>query len=641
MEPRLTDNLRVVFILIILLSTGFSENDLDWNFCGTWRHGKGPLSLNVNLSTGCSGISISANQSSLSIDGQITAQCRRSEVILVKELGLESEEENQFCLYWEPLLDQLMLQVGGKNLYLCWPTSLQGSCCTDLTDGGYSTPGAAYGLMNVMVKADYITDKIRTAYMFSGYSINCKALCDQESQGSSQVNMTKETAGMAWAGGTMHSLCAHSSEVEMKEDFRGYSITSPASKGASTESTTTVYIPHALKQASKKTSKVICTFFKNKFLCPKGHRILVDVVGITAENKVITDLSEPIRIVFHHNVIPKIYSRKCVSWDTGKAPSQVTWLVDGCKTQQKGANQTECLCNHLGYFTVFGQMKPRPVRPLLAQTIITSLGCAMSVISCVTFIIFLCRKRRSREQSISIHLGLAVSLAFLNLLFFFTGDVANMGESACTWVGAGLHYTLLSSFTWMGIEVFHTFRLIYVGFSPSHKPYIENLVGFGLPVAPIIILARVGDIYGVKEVGPNEDASNLYLMCWMKQTHKGLLAHCFTNLTILAILVFSGIVMLFLVNREIRTRDEWRQNRSAFLSLWGLICLFGTTWGLTFLDFGPVFFHSCIFNSFQGFTLMLRLYMLDWMQEETDGSALDSTSTGSTRQHMLHAQEMS
>ncbi|KAL7408241.1 hypothetical protein ABVT39_020219 [Epinephelus coioides] len=566
MEPQLTDNLSVVFILIILLSTGFSENDLDWNFCGTWRHGKGPLSLNVNLSTGCSGISISANQSSLSIDGQITAQCRRSEVILVKELGLESEEENQFCLYWEPLLDQLMLQVGGKNLYLCWPTSLQGSCCTDLTD---------------------------------------EALCDQESQGSSQVNMTKETAGMSWAGGTMHSLCAHSSEVEMKEDFRGYSVTSPASKGASIESTTTVYIPHALKQASKKTSKVVCTFFKNKFLCPK------------------------------------IYSRKCVSWDTGKAPLQVTWLVDGCKTQQKGANQTECLCNHLGYFTVFGQMKPRLVRPLLAQTIITSLGCALSVISCVTSIIFLCRKRRSREQSISIQLGLAVSLAFLNLLFFFTGDVANMGESVCTWVGAGLHYTLLSSFTWMGIEVFHTFRLIYVGFSPFHKPYIENLVGFGLPVAPIIILARVGDIYGVKEGGPNEDASNLYLMCWMKQTHKALLAHCFTNLTILAILVFSGIVMLALVNKEIRTRDEWRQNRSAFLSMWGLICLFGTTWGLTFLDFGPVFFHSCIFNSFQGFTLMLRLYMLDWMQEETDGSALDSTSTGSTRQHMLHAQEMS
>lgn len=90
----------------------------------------------------------------------------------------------------------------------------------------------------------------------------------------------------------------------------------------------------------------------------------------------------------------------------------------------------------------------------------------------------------------------------------------------------------------------------------------------------------------------------------MKETHEALLAHYFTNLTLVAILVCSGIVMLFMVYRQIRTRDEWRQNRVAFLSIWGLSCLFGTTWGLTFLDFGPlsdfVLFLSCILNSFQG-----------------------------------------
>lgn len=92
--------------------------------------------------------------------------------------------------------------------------------------------------------------------------------------------------------------------------------------------------------------------------------------------------------------------------------------------------------------------------------------------------------------------------------------------------------------------------------------------------------------------------------CWMKDNHRAWLAHYFTNMTVLFILVSSGIVMLFLVYREIRTRDEWRQNRVAFLSIWGLSCLFGTTWGLTFLDFGPlstfILFLSCILNSFQG-----------------------------------------
>lgn len=85
---------------------------------------------------------------------------------------------------------------------------------------------------------------------------------------------------------------------------------------------------------------------------------------------------------------------------------------------------------------------------------------------------------------------------------------------------------------------------------------------------------------------------------------KDWLAFCLTNMTILALLVSSGLVMLFLVYRQIRTRDEWKQNRVAFLSIWGLSCLYGTTWGLAFLKFEPIstfiLFITCILNSFQG-----------------------------------------
>lgn len=42
-----------------------------------------------------------------------------------------------------------------------------------------------------------------------------------------------------------------------------------------------------------------------------------------------------------------------------------------------------------------------------------------------------------------------------------------------------------------------------------------------------------------------------------------------------------------------------------------------------------------------GFFLMLRFYMLAWMRKQAGGSALGSTSTGSTRQHMLQAPEKS
>lgn len=33
-------------------------------------------------------------------------------------------------------------------------------------------------------------------------------------------------------------------------------------------------------------------------------------------------------------------------------PLQVNWLADGCKTHQEGAQHTECLCNHLTYFSI-------------------------------------------------------------------------------------------------------------------------------------------------------------------------------------------------------------------------------------------------------------------------------------------------
>ncbi|KAL6112691.1 uncharacterized protein ACO6RY_11142 [Pungitius sinensis] len=642
MEPRLTADLRAALVFILLLSAGSSDNDLDLRFCGTWRHDSGALSLNVNLSTGCSEISISAGRSSLSIDGQITARCSRSEVIPLKQLGLDSQEETPFCLYWEPLLDQLKLQVGGKNLSLCWPSSVQGHCCTDLSHGP-NAPEANYGIINGTIKNDFITNKTREAYKFIAASIDCKALCDQQIQESTQVNVDP-------AVGNVQHPCAHSSEVDMKEGFRGRNVTAPATKGRPAESSTTVHLPPALKTAAKKTSKVVCTFFNKISLFQEGHkgnRLFNDVVGITVENEVIANLSEPIRIDFHHDVIPQHYSKKCVSWDTRKDPLLVNWLVDGCETREKGAKHTECLCNHLTYFSVLVQMEPRPVRHLLALTTITSLGCAVSVISCVAVFIFLCRKsRRSKEQSIPIHMGLVVSLGLLNLLFFFNAVLGNVGgESLCVWVGAGLHYTLLSSFTWMGVEVFHTFWLVHMVFSPSPKACVWNLVGFALPALPVIILAAVGDIYGVREVVPSDDVYNPYLMCWMKDTPKALLAHYFTNMTALAVLVISGLVMLFLVYRKIRIRDEWRQNHVAFLSIWGLSCLYGTSWGLTFLDFGPlsdiILYRFCILNALLGFFLMLRFYMLDWMRKQAGGSTLGSTSTGSTRQHMLQAQEKS
>ncbi|XP_068178152.1 adhesion G-protein coupled receptor G1 [Antennarius striatus] len=627
-------------LLLWFFCSGEGASDTDLRFCGTWRHGSDPLTLRVSVAPGCSGVSVSANRSLMSIEGRVTARCRRSEVLT---LDGGPRQETPFCLHWEPLLDQLTLQIRGGVRTLCWPSSLQGSCCTHLSHGP-NAPQGPHGISNATVHDDIITHKTLTAYMFNGSYIDCKALCDQQVQSSAPHHRLQDALGGQWAEPVVQHPCAQSSGVEMKEDFQGYNVTSSVSEGVSAESRVTIQIPPALKRAAKKANTVVCTFFTNNSLFQEGlhqARVLDHVVGISVENEVITHLPEPIRIGFHHDVIPEPLTRRCVSWDTRTDPLKVTWVSDGCDTRQGGPGFTECLCNHLTYFSILVQLEPRPVCHLVALTSITSLGCALSTISCLGLVVFLCKKsRRSKEQSIPIHLGLAVSFVLLNGLFFFTGVLANVGGAGvCVWVAAVLHYTLLSALTWMGIEVFHTFWLVYMVFSPAPRPHLWNVLGFILPAGPVIVLVAVGDIYGLREVLPCEDVSSPYLMCWMKDTSRAWLAHYLTNMTLLFILVASGAVMLFLVHREIRTRDEWRQNRVAFLSIWGLSCLFGTTWGLTFLDFGPlskfVLFFSCILNSFQGFFMMLRFYILDWMRRRAGGVASSGSSTGSARQHML------
>ncbi|XP_039469333.1 uncharacterized protein LOC120440612 isoform X2 [Oreochromis aureus] len=369
----------VRFLIIFSTVSSDNQNDLDWNFCGTWRHGNNPLSLNLNISTGCKGISISANKSFLSINGQMTAQCRRSEVSNFKHLGYESGGDIKFCLNWEPLLDLLMLTVGEKNLILCSPASLQDSCCTDLSDGP-NTEGADYGILNVTIHHDFITDKIRMAYNFIAHSTNYKELCEQAKR-ESALNKCAEPP------------YAYRSDVELKEDFKGHSVTSPAIAGRPVKFNTTVHLPAALKQAAKNVSKVAFTFFKNISVLQEAHRDakpINDVVEITVENEIIRNLSEPIRIDFYHDAVSESNLRKCVSWDTRKDSLQVNWSKDGCETQQKGENHTVCLCNHLTYFTVL--MDPKPVGQFPALTAISYLCCAVAMISGFALIIYLSRK---------------------------------------------------------------------------------------------------------------------------------------------------------------------------------------------------------------------------------------------------------
>ncbi|XP_052458031.1 adhesion G-protein coupled receptor G5 [Carassius gibelio] len=634
----------IITCLLIILVRASTANDSSLRMCGTWRHGNASQTLKYDLKTGCEKIEISASESTLSIQGSITAKCTQSSFINLDLKPLENQ--SQFCVFWDPLLDLLIVQVNGQKHTLCPPNGLQGSCCTHFSQEDQEN-AALYGIANGSIHGDIIRHDVVGKYTFRGDSIDCKKeLCDEASMKPNGANMIEKAVMKSNTTGQVNLLCAQSKVIEMDHGFTGLSFTLQGPRN--TNRTPTVYLPSCLNSKSRRKSKVVCTYYKNKTLFQGGSSdvvLLDDIVGLSVENETIKNLPEPVKIRFRHSTLPLNHSRRCVSWDT-KEDINVTWRYDGCTTVDINEGETECHCNHLTYFAILVQVEQKAtVRHLKALTFITAVGCALSLVSCLVLFYWLCKRRGKKTQISLVHRGLVVAIFLLCLFFILTGTLANVGnEIVCKITGSLLHYALLCTLCWMAMEVFHTFLLIRKVFNSTLPTWIFYLGGFGLPVMLVGILLSIGDIYGKRSIVPSDDVHNPYHMCWMLKNDKSLLAHYIINVGLLAVVVSSGAVMLFVVVREIRNRPDWKKIHVAFLSIWGLTCLFGTTWGLGFLDFGPlseaILFLFCIINSLQGFFLMLRYYALDRMKND-DRSISDRSSSASSKQQMLQTHEKS
>ncbi|KAF7703443.1 hypothetical protein HF521_022450 [Silurus meridionalis] len=626
---------NLLLVLILSVRGHETDGDRDFKMCGTWKHANVLRTLHYDIKHGCSGIVIAANASTLSIQGSVTAQCHISDV---QKLIASQSSSTSFCVFWEPLLDQLMVEVDKENFTLCKPRELQANCCTYLSSGEQKS-SQLYGIESGSIHGDFLSEKVIAEYEFKGDWLNCKEyFCNKAAQESRGANMIEEAVLRSSELGAIYLPCAQTTVIEMKEDFAGYNVTLPAPRGVPQESIPVVHLPACLKPAKTKKSKVVCSFYKNStFFKKSSQKILTDVVGISVKNEIITNLPEPLRIKFHHSVLKKTERSKCVSWDTRK-DNEVVWRETGCETYRHSEVETECCCNHLTYFAILVDVNPtRRLRHLEALTYITAVCCAISIVSCAILFVSLCRQRKSKNQSSLVHRGLVVALFLLLVLFVSNGTIANVAnESVCRIMGSLLHYTLISVLCWMAVEVIHTFWMMYMVFNPSPKPWIWYLLGFGFPAVPVISLGLVGDIYGQRKV-KSDDVTTTYRMCWMTDSRSALMSHFIINTGLLAAVVSSGLIMLLLVFRKIHNRDEWRKNRVAFLSIWGLSCLFGSTWTLAFFSFEAsetILFLFCIINSLQGFFLMLRFFALERMQKNSQSSS-DFSSTGSTRQQML------
>ncbi|XP_067307256.1 adhesion G-protein coupled receptor G5-like [Pseudorasbora parva] len=600
--------------LLFSLCQATTENDRDFKMCGTWRHGNKSQNLKYDLRTGCSKMEISASESTLSVQGSITAKCTQSSSIQLDSNPLQNQ--SNFCVIWDPLLDLLIVEVNGKNHILCEPKGLQGTCCTDLSQGKTETAGL-FGIVNGSAQGDIIRHAVMELYTFEGDSINCKEeFCDEASQRSRGPNMIENVVMKSNTTGRVDLPCAQSTVIEMEDGFTGLNITLPAPRTVAPNMIPSVYLPSCLKSKSRIKSKVVCTYYKEHKLFQGGKSdstLLGDIVGLSVENEIIQNLPEPVKIRFHHSALPSNYSKRCVSWDTRK-DSEVNWRSEGCETVIISVTETECRCNHFAYITLTQVEQKSTGRHLEALTFITAVGCALSLVSCLVLFYWLWKHRGRKDKSLLVHRGLVVATFFLCLCFSLTSTLANTGhETVCKITGTLLHYSLLSTLCWMTVEMFHTFLLVCCVFTSSLPPWVFYLAGFGIPAVLVCRLLSIGDIYGLRNIMPSEDATSLYFMCWMLDSDRSRLAHYIINIGLLAVVLSSGAVMLFFLATKMRKRPEWKKNFMAFFSVWGLICLFGTTWGLFNFDLlsEATLFLFCIINSCQGCLLMLRYILLN------------------------------
>ncbi|XP_007520189.2 adhesion G protein-coupled receptor G3 isoform X1 [Erinaceus europaeus] len=362
------------------------------------------------------------------------------------------------------------------------------------------------------------------------------------------------------------------------------------------------------------------------------------LVGLSLGRVPVAGLTDPVEITFSHQQQPSSMTFSCVFWDANKGD----WSSKGCLTKQ-GPKQTVCHCDHLTFFTLL-------LRPILDKATVLALtrtsqaGCGASMFFLALTIgiytaLRLTRQRFKSEDAPKIHVALSVSLFLLNLAFFFSvGPGSRVSNPACWLQGALLHYFLLCTFTWMGLEAFHLYLLVIKVFNTYFGHYFLklSLVGWGLP-ALVVIGTGISNSYGYFTIRDQDNRITLEL-CWFSETTQSaryITVHGYFLVTFLCSAMVLGLVAWKIFTLSSTTAGkEQGQSWKGVLTVLGLSSLVGMTWGLAILTpLGlPATYAFALFNSLQGVFIFCWFVVLYFPGQKSTAS-----SSGTARLDQAHS----
>ncbi|KAI1241573.1 hypothetical protein IHE44_0005050 [Lamprotornis superbus] len=346
-------------------------------------------------------------------------------------------------------------------------------------------------------------------------------------------------------------------------------------------------------------SRIIFNFFKKttvfQDLSLKNASLISGVISSSVANLTISNLRANVTVILQ-NIKPNQDNStvRCVFWDFNKNGGHGGWSYEGCTVKESRVNETVCSCNHLTSFAVlmdlYGSTPLNPTQELV-----------------LTFI-----SKIRRDYPSKILIQLCAALLLLNLVFLLDSWIALYDtRGLCIAVAVFLHYFLLVSFTWMGLEAFHMYLALVKVFNTYVRKYILKfcVVGWGLPAVVVsIVLAVSPDNYGlittgkVSVNGPDE-------FCWIKNRIVFYITAVGYFCLIFLINISMFIVVLIQLCRIKKKKQLGAQRKTSIQdlrSVAGLTFLLGITWGFAFFTVNEVFTYLfTIFNTLQGFFIFI------------------------------------
>ncbi|XP_030293856.1 adhesion G-protein coupled receptor G2-like [Sparus aurata] len=361
------------------------------------------------------------------------------------------------------------------------------------------------------------------------------------------------------------------------------------------------------------------TVFQDRSLGER--RLNSGILGASVANLSITGLQEDVIINLRNTEpVPANFVARCVFWDFTLNDGSGGWNSSGCFVRNSTDNETVCSCNHLTSFAILLDLSREPLTSRVQATIltfITYIGCGVSAIFLsVTLLTYLAFGKLRKDIPSKILIQLCLALLMLNLVFLVDAWLALYpeAEGLCISTAWFLHYFLLATFTWMGLEAVHMYLALVKVFNSYISRYMLkfSLVGWGVPMIVVIIVIAIDkDNYGLVSYGRFTDGTSDDF-CWLKNDiafYVAVVAYFCVIFLFNFVMFIVVLIQLCRIKRQNPHNSLHRSTLQDARSVAGITLLLGLTWGFAFFAWGPVnlafMYLFAIFNSLQGFFIFV------------------------------------